>query len=123
MIEGHDVLRHVMARPTCGKGNSVGERLLDLIPCLGNFYYVTQNRTSYASGSPLSEGHVVITTTARQISTATLLDLKPAHATHRVQALHGLTFALMHLAAMGIIAQVPNRMTATARSNWPEPTG
>jgi MFS transporter, PPP family, 3-phenylpropionic acid transporter len=34
-----------------------------------------------------------------------------------VQALHGLTFALMHLAAMGIIAQsVPARMAATAQT-------
>jgi MFS transporter, PPP family, 3-phenylpropionic acid transporter len=34
-----------------------------------------------------------------------------------VQALHGLTFALMHLAAMGIIAQsVPDRLAATAQT-------
>jgi PPP family 3-phenylpropionic acid transporter len=33
-----------------------------------------------------------------------------------VQALHGLTFALMHLAAMGIIAQVPSRLSATAQT-------
>lgn len=34
-----------------------------------------------------------------------------------VQALHGLTFALMHLAAMGIIAQrVPDRLSATAQT-------
>lgn len=34
-----------------------------------------------------------------------------------VQALHGLTFALMHLAAMGIIARsVPSRLAATAQS-------
>ena len=34
-----------------------------------------------------------------------------------VQALHGLTFALMHLAAMGIIAQsVPARLSATAQT-------
>jgi MFS transporter, PPP family, 3-phenylpropionic acid transporter len=32
------------------------------------------------------------------------------------QALHGLTFALLHLAAMGIIAQVPNRLSATAQA-------
>ena len=32
------------------------------------------------------------------------------------QALHGLTFALLHLAAMGIIAQVPGRLTATAQT-------
>jgi PPP family 3-phenylpropionic acid transporter len=31
------------------------------------------------------------------------------------QALHGLTFALLHLAAMGIIAQVPSRLLATAQ--------
>ena len=34
-----------------------------------------------------------------------------------VQALHGLTFALMHLAAMGIIARtVPDRLSATAQT-------
>jgi PPP family 3-phenylpropionic acid transporter len=34
-----------------------------------------------------------------------------------VQALHGLTFALMHLAAMGIIARsVPDRLAATAQT-------
>ena len=34
-----------------------------------------------------------------------------------VQALHGLTFALMHLAAMGIIARVvPTRLSATAQT-------
>jgi MFS transporter, PPP family, 3-phenylpropionic acid transporter len=34
-----------------------------------------------------------------------------------VQALHGLTFALMHLAAMGIIARtVPERLSATAQT-------
>lgn len=34
-----------------------------------------------------------------------------------VQALHGLTFALMHLAAMGIIARsVPSRLAATAQT-------
>jgi PPP family 3-phenylpropionic acid transporter len=34
-----------------------------------------------------------------------------------VQALHGLTFALMHLAAMGIIARtVPGRLAATAQT-------
>ena len=34
-----------------------------------------------------------------------------------VQALHGLTFALMHLAAMGIIVRsVPNRLSATAQT-------
>lgn len=33
-----------------------------------------------------------------------------------VQALHGLTFALMHLAAMAIIAHVPNRLSATAQT-------
>jgi len=34
-----------------------------------------------------------------------------------MQALHGLTFALMHLAAMGIIARsVPSRLAATAQS-------
>jgi PPP family 3-phenylpropionic acid transporter len=32
------------------------------------------------------------------------------------QALHGLTFALLHLAAMGIIAQVPSRLLATAQT-------
>jgi MFS transporter, PPP family, 3-phenylpropionic acid transporter len=34
-----------------------------------------------------------------------------------VQALHGLTFALMHLAAMGIIARtVPDRLSGTAQT-------
>ena len=34
-----------------------------------------------------------------------------------VQALHGLTFALMHLAAMGVIARaVPDRLSATAQT-------
>lgn len=33
-----------------------------------------------------------------------------------LQALHGLTFALMHLAAMGIIAHVPSRLSATAQT-------
>ena len=34
-----------------------------------------------------------------------------------IQALHGLTFALMHLAAMGIIARtVPDRLSATAQT-------
>ncbi len=34
-----------------------------------------------------------------------------------VQALHGLTFALLHLAAMGVIARsVPNRLAATAQT-------
>jgi len=34
-----------------------------------------------------------------------------------VQALHGLTFALMHLAAMGLIARtVPDRLSATAQT-------
>ena len=36
-----------------------------------------------------------------------------------VQALHGLTFALMHLAAMGIIARsVPSHLTATAQTMY-----
>jgi PPP family 3-phenylpropionic acid transporter len=34
-----------------------------------------------------------------------------------IQELHGLTFALMHLAAMGIIARtVPDRLSATAQT-------
>ena len=36
-----------------------------------------------------------------------------------VQALHGLTFALMHLAAMGIIARsIPDRLAATAQTAY-----
>jgi PPP family 3-phenylpropionic acid transporter len=33
-----------------------------------------------------------------------------------IQAMHGLTFALMHLAAMAILATIPNRLAATAQT-------